>query len=106
MLIELFILAFQGQSQLSGHEVTDLAQINQYRHYADPLLVCISLAYCEIYMALAMLVMRVYPCMQLCQTIADDVKLHRDLFVQSSKTAARVFESSSRISHCKLWATQ
>lgn len=41
----------------------------------------ISLAYCEIYLALALLILRVYPRMQLHQTTIDDVKLSRDLFV-------------------------
>lgn len=40
-----------------------------------------SLAYCEIYLALVVLVLRVYPRMQLYQTTIDDVKLVRDLLV-------------------------
>lgn len=40
-----------------------------------------SLAYCEIYLAIAALVLRVYPRMYLHDTIIEDVKLDRDLFV-------------------------
>lgn len=40
-----------------------------------------SLALCELYFAIVMLVLRVYPRMQLFETTIDDVKLYRDLFV-------------------------
>ncbi|KAJ4420518.1 hypothetical protein N0V82_004291 [Gnomoniopsis sp. IMI 355080] len=40
-----------------------------------------NLAYCEIYLALVVLVLRVFPRMQLYQTTIDDVKLVRDLLV-------------------------
>lgn len=40
-----------------------------------------SLALCELYFAVVVLVLRVYPRMQLFETTIDDVKLYRDLFV-------------------------
>lgn len=58
------------------------------------LTLCVSLAYCEIYLAIAMFVLRVYPRMQLHETTVDDVKLYRDLFVpvvKDGRKGVRVF---------------
>lgn len=40
-----------------------------------------SLAMCELYYGIVVLVLRVYPRMELVETTIDDVKLYRDLFV-------------------------
>jgi hypothetical protein len=40
-----------------------------------------SLAYCDLYLALAAVALRVYPKMQLYETTEEDVKYDHDLFV-------------------------
>lgn len=40
-----------------------------------------SLAYCELYFAVAALALRVIPRLELFETTIDDVKYHHDLFV-------------------------
>jgi hypothetical protein len=48
----------------------------------------LSLAYCELYIALTALVLRVYPHMQLYKTTIDDVKYDYDLFVPMTKNGS------------------
>jgi hypothetical protein len=48
-----------------------------------------SLAYCELYVALAALVLRVFPMMKLYETTAEDVTFHRDVFVSFPKVTSK-----------------
>lgn len=46
------------------------------------------LAYCELYLATAALVLRVFPRMQLYETTVDDVKYDFDLFIPMVKKSS------------------
>jgi hypothetical protein len=48
-----------------------------------------SLAYCELYVALAALVLRVFPVMKLYETTVEDVTFYRDVFVTFPKATSK-----------------
>jgi hypothetical protein len=58
-------------------------------HYRANIYKILSLAYCELHIALAALVLRVFPMMKLYETTADDVKFHRDVFVSFPKSTSK-----------------
>lgn len=48
-----------------------------------------SLAYCELYVSTAALVLRVFPRMKLYETTEDDVKYDHDLFVSHPRKESK-----------------
>jgi hypothetical protein len=48
-----------------------------------------SLAYCELYLALSALTLRVFPRMRLFETTVEDVAYHHDAFVPAVKESSK-----------------
>jgi hypothetical protein len=56
---------------------------------ADANLRALSLAYCELYVCLAALVLRVFPHLELFETTVEDVEYDHDLFVAGVKPSSK-----------------
>jgi hypothetical protein len=71
-----------------GHQV----RANRRLHHSDGLCALTrlrSLAYCELYLSFAALVLRVFPHMKLYKTTIDDVAYDYDLFVPMAKSGSQ-----------------
>jgi hypothetical protein len=78
----------ERKSSMSRHEVS-LTSPREGRRRNEAMLEGFtdvnSLAYCELYIALAALVLRVFPHMKLFDTTVEDVQYHHDLFIPMTR---------------------
>lgn len=83
--LDRYLISFsKGSRQCLGIKLGDHSK--KYESCTD---MCSSLAYCELYLGLAALVLRVFPYMELYGTTIDDVAYDYDLFVPMAKPGTK-----------------